>query len=206
MTSVNEQITHRDEPLAPERVRADFYAIIGRLFYGAPDELLLAALTQSEGDDDAEGGAIGAAWRELREACRTAFPVVLKQEFDNLFVGVGKSEITPYTSHYVKETAPGRHLVRLRQLVEGWQLARRNAAFETEDHVSGVCDAMRHLISEGHPLEEQRLFFNEFVYSGTVPFCEAIERSPNASFYRCVAQFTRAFLSVEKGAFEMHED
>lgn len=206
MTSVDQHVTSSGEPMAPDRARADFYAIISRFFYGAPDELLLAAMTQGDGDEDAEHGAIGAGWRELREACRTAFPVVLKQEFDNLFVGVGKSEITPYTSHYVREAAPGRHLVRLRQLLDGWQLARRNAAFETEDHVSGVCDVMRHLISEDHPLEEQRLFFNEFVYPGIIPFCDAIERSPNASFYRCVAQFARAFLSVEKGAFEMQDD
>ena len=183
--------------------RANLYAIIGRLFYDAPDDFLLAAITQDGGDEAHDAGSMDSAWRELREACRTAFPVVLKQEFDNLFVGVGKSEVTPYTSHYVKEGAPSRHLVRLRELMAGWELERRDAAFETEDHVAGICDVMRHLVAGGYSIEQQMLFFNEFVYAGLTRFCDAIDRSTNASFYRCVAQFTRAFLAVEKAAFEL---
>jgi len=62
---------------------------------------------------------------------------MLKQEFDSLFVGVGKAPVTPYSFHYLTGVAPDRHLVRLRQRLDGWGLARRSAAFEVEDHVSG---------------------------------------------------------------------
>jgi TorA maturation chaperone TorD len=186
-----------------EAARANLYALIGRLFYDAPDELLLATISRS--DPHGDGGPLGAAWRELREACRTTFPVVLKQEFDNLFVGVGKSEITPYTSHYVKGTSPDQHLVRLRALLADWELARRDAASEPEDHVSGLCDVMRHLVSEGYSFDDQKAFYREFVHSELTDLCEAIERSPNASFYRRVAQFTRAFLAIENGGFEMED-
>jgi len=203
MTGADAHTVHDDGPWLQDIARANLYAIIGRFFYSAPDDLLLAAITQDQSEDSMEQGELGKSWRELRETCRTAFPVVLRQEFDNLFVGVGKSEITPYLSHYVKEAASGRHLVHLRQLLEGWGLARRDAAGETEDHVSGICDVMRHLVSEGYPLEEQGLFFNEFVFPGVPGFCSAIERSPNASFYRRVAQFTAAFVMLEKSAFDL---
>ena len=202
MTSADASTVHDDGPPLQDIARANLYAIIGRLFYGAPDDFLLAAITQDQSEDPMEQGALGASWRELREACRTAFPVVLRQEFDNLFIGVGKSEITPYLSHYVKEAASGQHLVRLRERLRGWGLARRDAAGETEDHVSGVCDVMRYLVSEGYPVEDQKLFFNEFVFASMPDFCAAINRSPNASFYRCVAQFTAAFLTLEKAAFD----
>ena len=118
---------------------------------------------------------------------------------------MGKSEITPFSSHYVKEAAPDRHLVQLRRLLASWNLRGTSAAAESEDHVAGICDIMRHLIGDNRPLEEQALFFNQFLHSSLVPFCEAILRSPNASFYRCVARFVLAFLAVERTAFEMED-
>lgn len=205
MTSAGAQMAQDGETFAQDLARANLYAIIGRLLYDAPDESLLAAIAQATGGEEEEHGPVGAAWRELRQACRTTSPVELKEEFDKLFQGVGKSEITPYSSHYVKQAAPDRHLVQLRQLLGQWQLGRRNATFETEDHVSGVCDVMRLLVSENYPLHQQELFFNEYLYPGIIPFCDAIDRSPNSVFYRCVAQLTRAFLGIEKTAFEMQD-
>ncbi len=186
-----------------EAARANLYALIGRLFYDAPDELLLATISRSHPDGD--DGPLGDAWRELREASRTAFPIVIKQEFDNLFVSVGKSEITPYTSHYVKAASPAQHLVRLRELLEDWKLARRDAASEPEDHISGVCDVMRHLVSSGSPFDQQELFFNEFVCPAVESICNAVQRSPNAVFYKCVAQFSVQFMALEKAAFELKD-
>jgi len=205
VTNVEARREGNGEPIAEEAARAGLYAIIGRLFYDAPDESLLAAIAHGAGGEEPAEEPMGVALRDLRDACRAVSPAELKDEFDNLFVSLGKSEITPYTSHYVKEAAPGRHLVRLREHLAQWRLGRRNAASETEDHVAGVCDVMRVLVSDGYPLEQQRLFFNEFVYAAIVPFCDAIDRSPNAGFYRCVAQFTRAYLNLEKAAFELQQ-
>lgn len=205
MTAADARAMREDGPRAQDVARANLYALIGRLFYDAPDEFLLSAITQDVDDNLDSQGPLGAAWDELRSACRAAVPAELKEEFDNLFVGVGKSEITTYTSHYVERGGSGQHLIRLRELLGAWQLSRRDAASETEDHVSGISDVMRHLISADDKLEEQQLFFNEFVYPGLIPFCGALERSPNARFYRCVAQFVRSFLTVEKAAFELQE-
>jgi TorA maturation chaperone TorD len=204
VTSPDAKMEHDGELLAQEVARADIYAIIGRFFYDAPDESLLAAIKEG-GEDGEESGPFGAAWRALREACATADPAILQQEFNNLFQGAGKSEITPFSSRYVKKAAPDRHLVRLRHVLASWNLGRSGATTETEDHVAGLCDVMRFLIRESRPIDEQTLFFNEFIYPGIVPFCEAIGRSVNASFYRCVAQFTLAFLAVEKAAFDMQD-
>jgi TorA maturation chaperone TorD len=192
--------------LAPEdAARAECYAVIGRLFYDAPDSLLLAELCRADAQAEDSAGALSLAWRALHEACRTAFPAVVRQEFDSLFVGVGKSLVTPYTSHYVMGIAPDRHLVRLRERLATMGLARRDAAFELEDHVSGICDVMRLMITYGRPVHEQSLFFNEFTYGGTAAFCEAVERASPAAFYRRVARFAREFLELERQAFDMHD-
>lgn len=194
------------QPVSEEdTARAHHYALIGRLFYDAPDSILLAQLCRADAAASDNSAPLAQAWRALREACATAYPVVLKQEYDILFVGVGKSEITPYTSHYLRDTAPDRHLVRLRQQLEHIGLGRRTAAFEVEDHVSGVCDAMRFLVECARPLAEQGMFFNEFVYPGAAAFCDAVKRATSASFYRHVAAFARAFLEIEREAFEMED-
>jgi len=199
--------SRQPQPASEEdAARAHLYALIGRLFYDAPDSILLAQLCRADAAAGDDSAPLAQAWRALREACATAYPAVLKQEYDTLFVGVGKSEVTPYTSHYLRDTAPDRHLVRLREQLEQMGLGRRTAAFEVEDHVSGVCDAMRFLVEHARPLAEQRLFFNEFVYSGAVAFFDRATRATSASFYRHVAAFARAFLEVEREAFEMEDE
>ena len=193
-------------PLAPEEeARANLYALVGRLFYEAPDSILLAEISREEAGSVEEAGAIPEAWRALRAAARSAFPVMLKQEFDTLFVGVGRAQVTPYTSHYVSGSLPDRHLVRLREQLAQWGLARRSAAFEVEDHVSGICDVMRYLILEGRSGEDQRSFFREFVYPGMTPFLDALSAAASPVFYRWVADFARAFIEIERAAFEMQE-
>jgi TorA maturation chaperone TorD len=194
------------KPLSEEDAgRANLYALIGRLFYDAPDSILVAQLCRAEAEPPGNNAPLDRAWRSLRDACGSAYPVVVKQEHDRLFVGVGRSEVTPYTSHYVRVNSPDRHLVRLRERLEQLGLARRSAAFEVEDHVSGICDVMRILVEDGHPVSEQGLYFKEFVDAGVTPFCEAVAIATSAVFYRCVAEFARSFLEVERQAFEMHE-
>jgi TorA maturation chaperone TorD len=186
-----------------DAARANHYALIGRLFYEAPDSILVARISRADADSAGEDTPLERAWRALQQACQAAFPVVIRQEHEKLFLGVGKAEVTPYTSHYVKDISPDHHLVRLRERLQLLDLGRRSAAFEVEDHVSGICDVMRVLVENGHPPAEQRLFFNEFVYPGIDPLCTAITAAASAVFYRHVAVFTRAFLEVERDAFDM---
>jgi TorA maturation chaperone TorD len=185
--------------------RANHYALIGRLFYEAPDSTLLARICRADADSAGEDTPLGRAWRALRQACDATFPAAIQQEHEKLFLGAGRAEITPYTSHYVRGMSPDRHLVRLREQLEHLGLGRRSAAYEVEDHVSGICDVMRVLVERGHPLDEQRLFFNEFVEPGVEPLCAAVMAAASAVFYRHVAELTRAFLEVEREALDMDD-
>lgn len=194
------------DPLSEEDAgRANLYALIGRLFYEAPDSILLAQLSRAEAGPAGNEAPLEKSWRALQEACRSAYPVVVKQEYDILFVGVGRSEITPYTSNYVRGISPDRHLVRLRAYLDETGLRRRNAAFEVEDHISGICDVMRILITARRSLLDQSLYFREFIYPSAVEFCDAVSKATSAGYYYYVAAFARAFFEVERQAFEMHD-
>lgn len=192
---------------AEDRARAHWYALVSHLFYAAPDAALLQRVTSAsdEGADPSESPLVE-AWRGLQAACRAADPETVRAEFDDLFVGVGKAPVTPYTSSYAASHAPDRHLLALRTRLGEWGLARHERVFESEDHISAVCDAMRWLIERGRPLEEQRVFFMAFIDPAAASFCSAINRSPVAVFYRAAAALALAFVTVEKEAFDMHTE
>lgn len=195
-------------PLDPEDVaRANLYGLVSRLFYGPADPNLLAELSRAAPAEEAEEepNALRTAWAALQEACRSAFPALVRQEYEGLFVGVGKAEVTPYLSAYAQPSSPERYVVRLRDQLALWSLGRREGVFEIEDHVSGVSDVMRWLVETGRPLVDQRSFFDTYLYPGAVPFCAAVQNATSAAFYKPVAAFALAFLEVERAAFDMSD-
>lgn len=198
-------------PASPEdEARANLYGLLARLFYAPPDANLLSELRQAAAPAQAtegltaEGAALRAAWAALVEACASAFPARLEEEHFQVFVGVGKAEVTPYFSAYLVRTERDTPLARLRGQLAEWGLARREAAAEPEDHVSALCETMRWLIVRRKaPLAVQRSFFEEYLHSPGERFCSAVTACESTKFYRHVARLLLAFLEVEQKAFEI---
>ena len=192
------------ESLSPEdEARAAFYGLIARLFYGPPDQAVLAQIVNWNAFAGADG-ALAQRWRDLVEACRGAFPVVLENEHTDLFIGTGKAEVTPYLTHYTIKYATDNPLVELRQQLARWGLSRRENVSEPEDHIAGACETLRIAIAVQHRSEEeQKAFFEHFIFRGGIAFCDAVSASPKAVFYRHVAGFARAFFEIEREAFGM---
>lgn len=198
-------------PVSPEdEARANLYGLLARLFYAPPDanlisELRLAAPSQDDAQElTSEGYALKAAWAELVEACGNAFPARLEEEHLQLFVGVGKSEVTPYLSAYLVRSESDTPLARLRGQLAAWGLARKEEAMEPEDHVSAICETMRWLIvGRKAKLEVQREFFREYLFAGGSRFCSAVSACDNAKFYRFPARMLQALLDLEQKAFEI---
>ena len=192
-----------------EAARANVYGLVARLFYAPPDEqliseLVLAGESDRGGEQTAEQSLLADAWRGMVDACRTAFPAALRDEHTVLFVGTGRALVTPYLSHYVLRHTTDNPLVELRQLLDDWGMGRMEGVPEYEDHVSGVCEAMRFAVAvQQRAPEEQKVLFTRFLYSGGTAFCNAVSASKEARFYAHVARFTHAFLAIEKTAFEM---
>jgi TorA maturation chaperone TorD len=190
--------------------RANLYGLLARLFYAPPDANLLSELRQAAPPADegegltAEGKALKAAWADLVDACASAFPARLEEEHLQVFVGVGKAQVTPYLAAYSERREGETSLVRLRAQLAEWGLARRAEAAEPEDHVSGVCETMRWLIVRRKaPLETQRIFFAEHLDAQGVRFCSAVTACEDARFYRHVARLLHALLDLERLQFEI---
>ncbi len=190
-----------------DQARAQWYALISRLFSAAPDEALLRGLAAApDGSETGADGPFPDAWRALQAACAHADAETVRAEFDDLFVGVGKAAVTPYTSAYAASYAPDRHLLALRSRLNELGLGRRASVFEAEDHVSAVCDAMRWLVERRRGLAQQREFFMNYIAPALPAFCSAITASAAADFYRSVSGLARTFFVVEKDAFDMHSE
>ena len=202
--------------LEPEdQARADFYALLARLFADVPDAGLLAAIASaaplapvthaSDGGDVATN--LAAAWRALIGASATIDLEGAIEEFQTLFVGVGRSEVSLYASHYLGPQS-GRPLAEIRTVLAGLGLARRPGSSVYEDHLAVLLETLRLLIAgdaERGPagISVQRLFFERHVASWAFDCCTAIEQSSIANYYRCVAQFARCFLVLERDSLAM---
>jgi TorA maturation chaperone TorD len=197
-------------PLEPEdQARADFYALLARLYAAAPDARLLAAiagagpLDADAGGEDANGIAV--AWDSLRAASADADPVAIAEEYQALFIGVGKSEVSLYASHYLGPQS-GRPLAELRATLARLGLARRPEQSEFEDHLSVVLETMRMLVAgDGDrppmPIADQRAFCERHLLPWVFNCCSAITQNSIAKFYRRVASYTSVFMALERDSF-----
>lgn len=193
--------------LQEDRARADFYALISRLFYAGPDAGLLAAIAGAdEIAGETENVTLAQTWKILISAAAAMDAEAAQEEYDRVFVGTGKAEITPYASHYLAESVKENVLVRLRTELEALGLERDQGAAEYEDHFSGLCEVMRHLIGAGPSVataQKQEIFFTRYLVPCYSSFCNAVTASPNTDFYKYVGRFTKAFLDVESESFEI---
>ena len=202
-------------PISPEdRARADMYALLSRLFYAAPDESLLRALaTAGSFAVEDEVSSLASAWQELTAAAALADADEVRFEYDGIFVGAGKADITLYSTAYltgITHNGHGaeKHLVVLRDDLANLGIVRRESVHEPEDHFSALCDVMRFLIvgDEQTPaasLDQQREFFAAHIGRWFGRFAAAIEAHQGISFYRPVGRFLCDFLELENESFEM---
>jgi TorA maturation chaperone TorD len=206
MTAAQRIVT--TDPIDPQdSVRADFYGLLGHLFYAAPDAGLLRALADSgELDAEASGAGLPVAWNVLRRASGEATAEAVRAEYDDTFIGVGKPRVMLYASYYLAGFLNEKPLAELRDDLAALGLARSGEAKEPEDHLSGLVDVMRQLILDERSAQAEReaaqqRFFFRYIEPCYGRLCDAIEDSTEVVFYRSVAGFARAFLDVEKEFF-----
>ncbi|HUX25367.1 MAG TPA: molecular chaperone TorD family protein [Burkholderiales bacterium] len=195
-----------DEVSPEDRARADFYALIARLFYAGPDAGLLAAIAAAdEIAGEGENRSLPQAWNALVSAAAAMDAEAVGEEYDSVFVGTGKAEITPYASHYLAESMKENVLVRLRTELAAMGLARGLGVAEYEDHFASLCEVMRHLVflDSDAAVQKQKKFFFVYIEPWYVNFCDSVIISDNTNFYKHVARFTKAFIDLEKESFEI---
>jgi len=202
----------RQAPAPEDQVRADFYALLSRLYAAAPDAALLRTIADAGELPVADGqdpnGGFAVAWRILGRASEAMDARAVAEEYQELFVGVGKSAVSLYASSYVPSAGTSA-LVELRATLARLGLARKPGVSMYEDHLAAVCEIMRVLIAGApgasgappRPLAEQREFFGMHLVPWVFACCGAIRTCPIANYYRRVAEFTEFFMAIERDSF-----
>lgn len=199
---------HLSSALDEETARAELYGLISELFYAAPRAELLAQLRVAATEAPSAGGFLEEPWRQLVGAAREMDDASIQKEHDALFGGVGKPEVYAYASHFLTGFLNEKPLAHLRTDLAALGLGRDDATMsETEDHVSYVFEVMRFLVAGDDVsvsnLTQQAKFFAAHVQTWLPAFCDAVQATPRARFYRALAELTRAFVSVEAQGFDM---
>ena len=193
---------------AEEAARGDFYALLARLLHSGADAALLRALGGAEPIPAGGDAALAKAWEDLTRASSVMDADAADEEYDDLFVGVGKAPLSIYAGYYTGAAAMDHPRVRLQAELAALGLARRSDANEPEDHFAALFDVMRVLVSGGAgrtaaPIAEQRKFFRSYLEKGATAFFKAVEACDKANYYRKVAALGRAFVAIESESFEL---
>ncbi|MBC7548341.1 MAG: molecular chaperone TorD family protein [Polaromonas sp.] len=195
--------------LDEETARAEVYGLLATLFHAAPSAELHANLQVAVTEAPARGAMLESPWSELVAAAQRMTCSEISREYDALFVSVGKPEVTLFGSYYLSGFLNEKPLVVLRTDIAELGLARDEMQAITEDHIAYVFEVMRYLIAGDDVsisnLTRQRAFFARHVQSWLPALCDVLASHPKAVFYKSVAVFTEAFISVESQGFDMLE-
>lgn len=187
-----------------ETARADLYGLLASLFYAPPSKETLAAIAAAPDDGDS---ILQQAWRQLAAACRTADAQQVREEYDALFIGVGKPEVMLYGSYYLSGFLMEKPLAALRDDLASLGLQRNEGMPESEDHIAALCEVMRYLIASDDPVHAsiatQKRFFSTHMQPWVDTMCDQVLQHPQARFYSAVAYVAKAFFEVEMQAFDM---
>jgi TorA maturation chaperone TorD len=186
-----------------DRLRADLYRLVGGLLSCAPDRETLAALGALIGDESDLGRAVDA----LSASARTTTPEAAAEEYQDLFIGVGRGELVPYGSYYLTGFLNEKPLARLRADMAPLGIERAEDVKEPEDHAGALMEMMAGLIDGAfgtvHPLSVQKEFFARHVGSWMTHFFADLEAAKGARLYRPLGRIGELFLALEAASFEM---
>ena len=204
MTTTAQPLKFEAPDQGEETARADLYGLLAMLFYAPPSQALLDTIAAAPVDGE---GVLQDAWSALAAACRQTDAERARDEYETLFIGVGKPELMLYGSYYLSGFMMEKPLAALRADLAKLGLQREQSVPESEDHIAALCEVMRYLIASDDALlvniATQKQFFADHLQAWVNDMCKAIMSYPRARFYSSVAQLAKSFFDVEMQAFDM---
>lgn len=190
---------------AEEQLRAQTYSLLSNLLAGPPDSTLIDSLKAIDVAPQDEESLLAAAWRMLAIAASRTTPADLEDEYQTLFIGIGRGELVPYGSWYLTGFLMEQPLARLRTDLRVLGIERHAGVHEPEDHAAALCAAMALLAmdEDARSQARQRDFFLRHLEPWMTQLFLDMQQAPSARFYRAVGQLGEQFMAVEGQAFRM---
>ncbi|KAB1508360.1 molecular chaperone [Photobacterium damselae subsp. damselae] len=183
-------------------LRIEIYNLLAHLLRQSPSQDVLDWLADLdvEGTNDPNQSSMAATWPLLKLAAQKATPIAVAEEYQDLFIGIGRGDVVPYGSWYLTGSLMEMPLAHLRSDLKQLGYERNESVKEPEDHIAALLEVMAMLV-EGGDEHLQRTFFNRHL----APWCEKvstdIKTAKSAVFYTAVGELALQFLTVEKTRF-----
>ncbi len=186
-----------------DALRADMYDFLASLLRKEPSDDLIAKVAQLSGDDT----PIGRASAVLAHLANTMDNGLIRNEYVEMFIGVGRGEILPFASYYLTGFLNDKPLANLRAEMMEIGIVRVDGVKEPEDHIASLFDMMSGLIQgqfgKTFSIAEQAKFFNKHIEPWAGLLMRDIEAAKTVVFYAPVGTIGKTFLEIESAAFSM---
>ncbi|KOO13375.1 cytochrome C oxidase subunit II [Vibrio xuii] len=180
-----------------QTIRADIYLLLSALFRQQPTSELIVFLSELETEQSES--AMQQAWNQLKQAAIESQPEALADEYQELFIGIGRGEVVPFASWHLTGSLMEKPLASIRHDLALLGLEREEQVKEPEDHFSALCEVMSVLTGEEEEL--QQVFFNKHLGTWFESLTKQVKNAENANFYRSVAELAQAFMTLEQVRF-----
>ncbi len=190
-------------PHEEDQLRASLYAFLGNVLSQPPNKEILKLSQTFSGDDT----ALGHAFSDLSAASKDMNPQTAEREYLDLFVGLSRGELLPYSSYYLTGFLNEKPLAKLRNSLSEMGIERADDVNEPEDHIGALCDVMSGLITGRFAapatLEVQKIFFSNHLANWSTHFFKDLESAENSHFYKPIGRIGQEFMAIESTAFGM---
>jgi len=186
-----------------QRYRASACALLAALLRSPPDAALLTYLQSLSPQSDAESDELTTAMAALSAAASGRDIERLEDEYNALFIGIGKGEVVPYGSWYQTGFLMEQPLSDLRDDLNRLGFERSTKTHEPEDHVSALLEVFSVMISDAFGLSEQQGFFVAHMEPWLKRFFADLAKAGSADFYTHVANFGAAYIKLETAYLSM---
>ena len=203
MTASRATSLQSSEILPEDELRASQYRLLARWLARSPDTTLLQLAAGFSGDETELGQALAL----LARLARSTNESKAKEEYHDLFIGMGRGELLPYGSYYMTGFLNEKPLALLRQDMAALSIARADDISEPEDHIAALCEMMAGMImgdfGEPEDIAEQKRFFDRHMAPWASQFFADLEKAKAATLYTPIGTLGRVFMEIETTAFSM---
>lgn len=186
-----------------DALRVDMYDFLASLLRKEASDDLIAKVAQLNGDET----PIGRASAVLAHLADTMDNGLIRNEYVEMFIGVGRGEILPFASYYLTGFLNDKPLANLRADMMEIGIVRVDGVKEPEDHIASLFDMMSGLIQgqfgKTFSIAEQAKFFNKHIEPWAGLLMRDIEAAKTVVFYAPVGTIGKTFLEIESAAFSM---
>jgi TorA maturation chaperone TorD len=183
-----------------QTLRTEIYLVLSALFRSAPSEEMIEFLTSLEVEPSES--AMQKAWIALQQVAKDSNREALEDEYQDLFIGIGRGEVMPFGSWHMTGAMMEKPLAEIRHDLELLGFERDENVKEPEDHIAALCEVMSMLTGEEEDL--QQTVFNKHIAPWFNSFTQQLENAQSANFYKPAAQLCEAFLTLEQVRFSVN--